>query len=250
MAEPLERAMVFLTGLLAEGTMAAVEVRKIAEDSGYAWTTVRRAKAALGLAVTKDGRSANGANGRSYWALGSPEEFNMTPQKMAQLIDGQSSIARKVLEAVPKQEAWEPHMINGALKLMTRSTVDIKVLIACLHSLRRAGIIKESPANHFQRVHVNSDTTTNTNTAKVKEEKTMPPASAPASAPKKTTVLDEMARLADDVRTLGRDLTAKIKDIERRIEELALAADAEREEAARGNEKLQQLQALLRSLQE
>jgi len=60
--EPVERneAAKWLGDLLADGPVAVDELRTLARDAGIAWTTVRRAKAALGVAAERDGFGPGG----------------------------------------------------------------------------------------------------------------------------------------------------------------------------------------------
>jgi putative DNA primase/helicase len=53
----LQRATSFLRGLLAEGPRTVETVKAEAEAAGIAWTTLRRAKIALGIQAKKPGFS-------------------------------------------------------------------------------------------------------------------------------------------------------------------------------------------------
>jgi putative DNA primase/helicase len=72
--EALGTAKRFLEEFLSAGPVAMRTIEVAAKDSGIAWATVRRAKTAIGVQVTRDGF---GPGGRSTWAL--PHRCSNTP---------------------------------------------------------------------------------------------------------------------------------------------------------------------------
>jgi hypothetical protein len=54
-AKPSEEAEAFLRELLADGPAPAKQVKADANDAGLSWATVRRAKARMGLVVSREG---------------------------------------------------------------------------------------------------------------------------------------------------------------------------------------------------
>lgn len=56
----LDAAMTFLGDVLENGPLPQAEVRERAEADGHSWATVRRAKAALGVASVRDRFTAGG----------------------------------------------------------------------------------------------------------------------------------------------------------------------------------------------
>jgi putative DNA primase/helicase len=54
-AKPREEAEAFLKELLADGPVAARQVKADANDAGLSWATIRRAKARIGLVVSREG---------------------------------------------------------------------------------------------------------------------------------------------------------------------------------------------------
>jgi len=63
----LEEAKQFLLEVLGEGPVAQKEIKSQAEEAGFAWRTVRRAKGALGVKADREG--GIGERGRWIWRL-------------------------------------------------------------------------------------------------------------------------------------------------------------------------------------
>jgi putative DNA primase/helicase len=59
-ARPCEEAQGFLKDLLADGAVPAKQVRADADAAGLSWTTVKRAKARLGITPRKAGMDGGG----------------------------------------------------------------------------------------------------------------------------------------------------------------------------------------------
>lgn len=79
-------------------------------------------------------------------------EKDMTPQKFKMLLDQQTTIARKIFEAVPIAESWTSNKIATALTRMGSTRVDMKTLEGCLASLKDSGLVKEPERGLWQQV--------------------------------------------------------------------------------------------------
>lgn len=158
----------------------------------------------------------------------------MTPQKMRSILDGQTSVAKKVYEVVPIQEAWPARKIYATLNEITRSTMDMRIFRGCLNALRESGLIRETTSEVYKKVEVKQ---------KVEMEmlklptKTVP--EIKAASPKATT--------ADPIGLLS-GLSSRLRGLADDIDGAAVAiADGMAESEANLN-KLRQLQSILKSL--
>ena len=172
----------------------------------------------------------------------------MTPQKLQKLIDGQSAIAKKVLEAVPQQEAWPVHQIGNMLKSMTRSTVEIDILRGCLRALREAGIIKEPKTGHYQRVAarehepaapvvtVINNTPAAVHVLEIREDR-------------KPTALEALSLISSEMVNLSSEFGARMKQLARQLDDVALTVEEDMAKHAKELEQFQQMKSLLKSIQ-
>lgn len=62
----VKAASIFLQSLLADGPMAAEDIRSNVDSSGVSWSAVRRAQKSLGIVAAREGY---GAEGRWLWSL-------------------------------------------------------------------------------------------------------------------------------------------------------------------------------------
>jgi hypothetical protein len=153
-------------------------------------------------------------------------------------MQGQTGIAKKVYECVPINESWQAFQICAALKKMTGSTPDFRVFTACLSDLADVGLIKKVGGDRFQRVQ---------EAAKPEKEKHMAVAkiSTPKSANEKTaSAMDALGDLAGEI--IG--MAEHMKRLAKRVEDVALAVEQEREANAGSVEQLRQLKTLLKGL--
>ena len=161
----------------------------------------------------------------------------MTPAKQQAALQGCTAVARKVYEATPIQEAWAPIQIKNALAASTRSSTDLHVVRGCIKALKEAGLVRERPSGHFQRIEVREPNTT------IQEQNMAATTSAPAQAAAKSPV-ELLADLAHQTAATGRQLL----HLSRQIEEAALVVAQEQESTATKLQGLNQLQTLLKSL--
>lgn len=172
----------------------------------------------------------------------------MTPAKQETLLQGQSSIARKIYECVPIQEAWPTHQIAQALKTTTGATADMRRLQACLSDLADAGLIREPQRRSFQRVEVKDKP----KTPELKMTASQPlTASTAAPVAPKASALDRIAGLAGELSDIAdhlRQRLLRVTKIAKELEDVALAVEQERESSNESLAKLSQLKDLLKGL--
>lgn len=165
-----------------------------------------------------------------------------TESRIQQLLAGQSSTAQKIYPHVPIQEPWSAHDIYCAALAKNSTSVSIYAVRRALGELKDAGIIREPVGSKFQRDAV---------TIKLRIDKPMQKAvSDTVVSIKKPEVqaLDALAGLSSEVVALGVEFGSRMKTLAGRIEEVALAVEAERESNAQASAKLKQLQSLLKDI--
>ena len=168
--------------------------------------------------------------------------MTMSESRVAQLLAGQSSIARKVFQHVPIQDSWSTHDIHSAAMAANSTTVSSYAVRRALGELNEAGIIREPVGGKFQR---------DAFSPKSKKEPAMPKvANDTAVSIKKPQVgaLDALALLSGEVVSLADELGNRLRKLAGRIEEVALSVEAEREGNAESLKKLKQLQSILKSI--
>ncbi|AZD86536.1 Phage protein [Pseudomonas chlororaphis subsp. aureofaciens] len=164
----------------------------------------------------------------------------MTPSKQEILMQGQTGVAKKVYECVPINEPWTSFQVMTAMRNLTGSTPDNRIVSGCLVSLVDSGLVKKSGRDQFQRIPVDI------------KQKTQVPAMTKAQ-PKLEVVADQkvqggplemLSELAGEIAGMANSL----KRLAGRVEDVALAVEHEREGNAEAVGKLKQLQELLKGI--
>ena len=164
--------------------------------------------------------------------------MNITRQQ--QLLQGQTSLSKKVYDIVPIQDAWTSNYILSELSKKTGSSASVHAVRACLGDLEDAGLIKQTMDKRFQRVAVKIPEVTNL--------KDLDKLVKPAEPKKKEDSFEALVDLAAEVVELGRDVNTRLASISTRMEELALSIELERKETGAASQKLKQLQSLLKDI--
>jgi len=173
-----------------------------------------------------------------------PGDF-MNANKLARIESGLNTMARKVLEAVPMQEAWTKAQIAVELRRLGCGAAR-DVLEGCLATLTDSGLVKEPQRGSFIRVAVRQITPTAPATPTTPEEPAVqtnirPIAAAAANdAPAGTSGADTLTRLAN--------LGALLRRAADECDAIALDVETRVQAAGQDGEKLRQLQALLKSI--
>lgn len=157
------------------------------------------------------------------------EEF-MNAAKMKQVESGLTGIARKVLDAVPINDAWQSHTIANEIKRMTGSAPESKMVNGCLESLKNSGLVREPKRGMWIRV-----------STKDHDDEAKEPAPANVvelrKQPEQWTPREMLKSLAVEIM----ELAGKLDDVANEIDK----AEKRNEEKTA---KLRQLQELLRGL--
>jgi len=165
----------------------------------------------------------------------------ISESRQLQLLAGQSSIARKVFEFVPIQDAWSTHDIHNASVTANATGISSYAVRRALGELKDAGLIREPVGGKFQR---------DAATQKTKKEPVMTQVAKPTvgAIKKPEGALDVLAALSGEVVNLSDEFSKSMKAMAARIEEVALSVAAEQESNAEALGKLKQLQSLLKGM--
>ena len=173
----------------------------------------------------------------------------MNKTRFEQMLKHQSSIARKVFDAVPISEAWGFQAIQSELFRLGINKPK-NIVEACLGSLTDAGLIRKGSQGHYIRICIHEPT------APAPEIKIVPAISTPA--PEKLqaeqTPMTEAAQQKTPIQRLE-ELAAKVSKMAEEILELpseieSIAAQLKHDAEANAGElaKLNQLKVLLKGL--
>lgn len=173
----------------------------------------------------------------------------MTPAKIASLLQGHTSIARKLFEFVPIAEEWTEFQIASEMRRVTGSAPDLKVARGCLRDLADSGLIRRRN-DQFRRAHAPEKPQ--------QKESEMPAAKAvttmqlkpavkhePQAAPSPIEILGD---IAGSIVALSKSVAGQLQQLASRVEEAAIQIEQGQEANAANLQKLKQLQQLLRSL--
>lgn len=189
----------------------------------------------------------------------------MKESRQQQLLQGQSSQARKIFEAVPIAECWTESTINKAIRLTGAQIIPSHTLRACLRDMCEAGLVRETPGGYYQRIAV-----TRTAPTSQKAQEQMSSQSAPVRAAASEIVVahkidlaitqhDEVVEPKPTAATALLALTIQVNDLHATFsksfmalaEQLeAVAAQVEEEQAANAEslKNLAQLRTLLKGI--
>lgn len=193
----------------------------------------------------------------------------MSPAKIASLLQGQTSIARKLFEFVPIAEEWTEFQIAHEMRRVTGSAPDLKVTRGCLRDLADSGLIRRRN-DHFRRAQAQekpqnySEALINRIRSSQAQEKTqqkeseMPAAKAvttlsikpsqPKGEKRADSPIEILGDIAGSIVALGKSMAEQLHQLASRVEEAALQIEQGQEANAANLQKLKQLQQLLRSL--
>lgn len=164
----------------------------------------------------------------------------MTPAKQEILMQGQTGVAKKVYECVPINEPWTSFQVMTAMRNLTGSTPDNRIVSGCLVSLVDSGLVKKSGRDQFQRIAVDAKQK-NQESSMAKAELKLEVVSEKKS---QGTPLEMLSDLAGEIVAMANNL----QRLAARIEDVALAVEQEREGNAVAVGKLKQLQDLLKGI--
>lgn len=158
-----------------------------------------------------------------------------------------SSMARKVYEAIPAAESWSLSFIQSEISRTSSSGRDARTVLGCIRCLIDSGLATEPSRGQYQRTQRREPKKAapqpKPQDIDAPDMKNAPTAATPAPTenPKPIAILSKLATRA---RGLAKELTILADDLDTsalEIDEGIAASNAD-------NEKLRQLQQLLKSL--
>ena len=173
----------------------------------------------------------------------------MNPTRQQALINGLSSVAKRVFGSVPITEPWTVQQIYGELT-RTGFSGDKRTVGGCLASLIATGLITEGPSGKFRRVAVKPLTKTPAAVAVAAATKELDMASQTTAALKPALIknpaphIDKLAMISNQARSIAE----QIKELASNIETAAIEIDEQIKQGTEETAKLKQLQQLLKSL--
>lgn len=179
----------------------------------------------------------------------------MNEARQQRLLQGHTTLAQKVFDYVPIQEAWTAAQINAAIRNTSSTTANHRAVRACLGDMKDQGLIREVSSGLFQRhsvKHIPKILTQGNEEMSAKEvivlkrvDSQLPETDAPKQ---EESAIDLLAALSTEVIELADEFGGRLKKLASRIEEVALSVEAEREKNAEALGKLEALKTILHSL--
>jgi hypothetical protein len=178
----------------------------------------------------------------------------MKESRQRQLLEGQSSVARKVFEGVPIQEAWHEKEIITAVRT-AGVTIAAHTVRGCLLDMKDVGLIKEphkgmyqrEPVQKFLRLPEVKDTLA---IQQITIEPTMTAKTYTPAKAQTVTPLDLLGTVATELTLLASEFGERLRALALRVEEVALSVEAQREDDAKIIAKANQLKDLLKGFGE
>ncbi|MNQ24774.1 hypothetical protein D3C85_379780 [compost metagenome] len=154
----------------------------------------------------------------------------MQHDRALSILSGQSNLARRVFEAVPKQDYWSVLQISNEMHRMEPHGLSKGEITGCLRSLVDAGLVAEAGVLTFRST---------VKPPKPTLSMEAPLVTAPVLKKKPTgpTLMERFFEVATTLRAAAES-----------IETLAMEMDTAIIEAGKGNEKLKEIQLNLRAL--
>lgn len=179
--------------------------------------------------------------------------MSLSESRLQSLLDGVNSMSRKVYEFVPIQEAWNIQQINAAIVSKSSMRVDYKTIRACVGDLKDRGIIRGTSQGYFQRIVPTRLSLPRTDKeAHNEEEKTMSVSvtdkSIPTASVSAGTALDALSTLSAELGAFSVEFNTRLHGFAKRLEDVALLVEEEREQNAVALKKYNALKNVLKEI--
>lgn len=158
----------------------------------------------------------------------------MSPERANAALGGTTAVARKVYEAIPINEAWDPAKIRSELLRLGITSIEMHTMRGCLGALRDSGLIVERNGMYVRCKVKAKAPKEPTNMIEIKKTK----------EPDNASALDTLSRLAGRLSSVARDLADIASELETEALRISTELEAQNEDAA----KLDQLREGLRSV--
>jgi hypothetical protein len=170
----------------------------------------------------------------------------MNQRRMNILLEQQTETARKVLAAVPIQEAWESSKVFGELK-REGIGISFKVVEGCLSSLAEDGLIKEHPKGRFRRLLLDDRAVVGTPGPAPGDPVEIGVDLARDGADAMAFMMVSAKRKPDLLDRLG-GISTKLRELADEIDAAAIEASEEVKRAGEDGGKLRQLRELFKGI--
>lgn len=160
----------------------------------------------------------------------------MRQARVDKILDGESSLARKVYEAVPISEPWSIKQIVAELRRKQTSN-SLSTIQGSLNALASRNLIKEPSSGMFIRAKVSTPTPT-------PQLEVPKPVNLKAVDKKPSNPIDELGELSQQ----ARDLASHMTSLATALDNVAIKIDDFMQEQDAESAKLKQLKALLQDL--
>lgn len=171
------------------------------------------------------------------------ERDAMNQAKIDRKVNSLNGIARKVFEAVPKQESWTINQVMQEMKRCGSPNPDRHVVAGSLNHMLANGIVIEPMPGAFRQVTPGNAPTHDPVPTVVDQN---PPPAKPATAKSADNgdLLDRFARISSKLNSIA----AQMKDVVDEVGSISLEAIEAIESAEKKTGQLKQLQELLKGL--
>lgn len=170
--------------------------------------------------------------------------MSMSRSRFDAIFSGQSSIAKKVYEAVPIVESWNAKKILSELARQG-ITQEPRTLTGCLDTLKRSGLINELMKGEFRR-EVIKELSVKVEVAQAKEavQASKPIVVAASLVEREISPMDILGALA----ARAAHLSGMVSDLSSDISDAAIEIQQRIETIGADTQKLKQLQSILKSI--
>ena len=155
--------------------------------------------------------------------------MTLTAAKQQEKLNGQTSVAQKVFQFVPIQDAWSVSEISAELSRSTGSRIDFRVVSGCLGALKSAKLVHEPEPGKFKRNDVGSSQKGEVKAVEETKEK---------------DVITQAGEIASSLRHAAEILQQAAVD----VEGIAIAIDDKQKDETKELHQLRQLRALLKGM--
>lgn len=173
----------------------------------------------------------------------------MNEARLNSLINGLSSLAKRVYEAVPTDVAVSVNEVLSVMNRLNGIRYDLNKVQGCLDSLRSSGLLQEKPGRLYIKIARRESAMSQALVAATadligkQETKETVVQAKPEVNPevKKPEPIDRMAALAKRIRDVSAEIAAEMEDIALQVETAKVKQEGDLS-------KLRQLQALLKGI--
>ena len=175
----------------------------------------------------------------------------MNAARLQSIVKGLTGVSRKVFEMVPINEAWSVKQIHTEAS-RTGHRMDVQIMTSCLNQLVEQKLIGEPTRGYFKKDQIKQEKKDMQQPkATVELVSTQLPPKAPPPNPKTEKVLDSTPSpilIIGQISTRVTEIIGSLTGLLNELDSAAITIEDQLAESEGKNEKLKQLQQLLKSL--